>query len=141
MAGREHQAQQVVADVIVDRGVEVRRGQLPRRQLVTELLVLPFQQLAAPGIVDGAMLRGGHEPGARVVRDAAHRPPLERRDQRVLRQVLGETDVVHHPREASDESGGFDPPDRVDRARDVGGRHVYFFVPTPILRNRSVASP
>ena len=31
------------------------------------------------------------------------RPLLERRDERILREVLGEADVAHHAREAGDE--------------------------------------
>ena len=65
------------------------------------------------------MLRGGHEPGARVVRDARLRPLLERGDQRVLRELFGQADVAHDPRQAGDEPGRLDPPDRVDRAMGV----------------------
>ena len=75
--------------------------------------------------VDRAMLRGGHEPGARVVRDARLRPLLERGDERVLRELLGEADVAHDPRETGDEPRRLDPPDRVDRAMRVGSRHGY----------------
>src|SRR3989475_9598767 len=62
------------------------------------------------------MLRGGHEPGARIVRDARLRPALERGDERVVRQVLGETDVAGDAREPGDELGGLDPPHGIDRA-------------------------
>ena len=51
------------------------------------------------------MLRRGHEPGARVVRDARLRPLLERGDERVLREILGQADVAHDAREAGDEPG------------------------------------
>ena len=105
MAGGEDQAQQVVADVVVERGVEIRAAALPRRGSSSraELLVLALEPLAAPQHVDRAVLRGGHEPGARVVRDARLRPLLERGDERVLRQLLGEADVAHDAREAGDE--------------------------------------
>ena len=33
------------------------------------------------------------------------RPPLERRDERVLRQILGRADVAHDPGEARDQPG------------------------------------
>ena len=126
MAGREHQAQEVVADVVVERGVEIGRGRLLLRlELAAELLVLALEQLVPAQQVDRAMLRGGHEPGARVVRDARLRPLLERGDERVLRQLLGQPDVAHDPREAGDEPGRLDPPDRVDRAMGVGSRHGY----------------
>jgi hypothetical protein len=41
---------------------------------------------------------------------------LERRDEGVLRQLLGEPDVAHDPRQPGDELGRLDAPDRVDRA-------------------------
>src|SRR5260370_87057 len=71
MTGDEHQAQEVVADVIVDRGIEVRHGHLLLGlHLLTELFVLALQPLASAQQVDRMMLSGGHQPGARVVRDA-----------------------------------------------------------------------
>ena len=86
MARDEHEAQQVVADVIVDGGVEIRYARFPAVfELVTELLVLTVEHLAPAQLVDGAMLRGGHEPGPRVVRDARLGPTLERGDERILR--------------------------------------------------------
>ena len=124
MAGGEHEAQQVVADVVVERGVEVgprpparlrARGRAPRACARASLFA------AQP--VDRAVLGGGHEPGARVVRDARLRPLLERGDERVLRQLLGQADVAHDAREAGDQPGRLDPPDRVDRAMGVGSRH------------------
>ena len=91
-------------------------------ELARELLVLALERRAAAQQVDRAVLRRGHEPGARVVRDARLGPLLERGDERVLRQLLGEADVAHDPREAGDQPGGLDPPDRVDRAVRVGAR-------------------
>jgi hypothetical protein len=47
----------------------------------------------APGpakVVDGTPLGGRHQPRAGVVRDAVARPLLERGDDGVLRQFLGE---------------------------------------------------
>src|SRR4051794_19493085 len=71
------------------------------------------------------MLRGGHEPGARVVRNARLRPLLERGDESILGKILGKTDVAHDPRQTGDEPGRLDPPDRVDRAMGIGSRHDY----------------
>src|SRR5207253_10224423 len=119
----EHEAQEVVADLIIDRSVEVGRGALLQvLELVTKLLMLALDQLVAAQTIDRSMLRGGHEPGARIVRDARLRPPLERGEERVLREILGNTDVAHHPRETGDEPGRLDPPDRVDRAMRIGSR-------------------
>jgi hypothetical protein len=44
---------------------------------------------------------------------------LERGNQCILRELLGKTNIAHDPREAGDESGGFDPPDRIDRTMDI----------------------
>ena len=98
---------------------------LPGLDLAAESLVLAFEQLVAAQVVDGAMLRGGHEPGARVVRDADCRPLLERGDEGILREFLGKTDVAHDPRETGDDPSRLDPPDRVDRAMCIGSRHGY----------------
>ncbi len=126
MARREDKAQEVVANVVVEGGIEVRLRSFSRGlDFAAQLLVLALDQLLAPQPIDGAMLGGGHQPGARLVRDARLRPLLERGDERVLRQLLGEADVAHHARETGDELGLLDPPDRVDGAMDVGSRHGY----------------
>jgi hypothetical protein len=39
---------------------------------------------------------------------------LERRDQRILRQLLGLADVAHDARDGGDDAGRFDAPDRID---------------------------
>ena len=85
MAGREDQPQQVVADVVIQGRHEVCRGlgaagfQVPR-----ELLVFPDQAGAPTHLVDGAVLRRCHQPGAGVSREAprsatARAPPPARR--------------------------------------------------------------
>ena len=106
MAGREHETQKVVADVIVERRVEIRNGHLlPGLELAPELLVLALDELVPAPEIDRTMLRGGHEPCARVVRDARLRPLLERGNERILRELLGPTDVADDPRETGDEPG------------------------------------
>lgn len=108
MARREDEPQEVVADVVVDHGGErllaLGGGErLPGLELMAELLVLAPEHLAAPEHVDRAVLRGRHEPGARIVRDAGGRPLLERRDERVLGELLGRVEVAHHARQASNQ--------------------------------------
>ena len=50
MAGDEHEAQQIVADVVVERGVEIGHGHLLLGlELVAELLVLALEQLSGAG--------------------------------------------------------------------------------------------
>src|SRR5262249_21585512 len=92
-------------------------------ELTTELLVLTLEQRPATQQVDGTVLRGGHEPGTRLVRDARLRPPLERGDEGLLGEVLGHADVAHDSRDPRDDPRGLDPPDRLDRALGLGGRH------------------
>src|SRR5213082_2856515 len=56
VARDEHEAQQVVADGVVDGGVEIRYARFPAVfELVTELLVLMVEHLAPAQLVDGAM--------------------------------------------------------------------------------------
>jgi len=90
---------------------------------VTELLVFALDPLGSPKRVDRTMLRGGHEPGARVVRNARLGPLLERGKERVLREVFSETDIAHYPGKSCYQLRGFDSPDCIDRAMGVGGRH------------------
>lgn len=49
------------------------------------------------------MLRGGHEPGARIARDARRRPLLERGDQSILCKIFGHTDIAHDACQTGDE--------------------------------------
>ena len=74
----------------------------------------------APQVVERAPLGGGHQPGARLVRDALRGPVLQRGDQRILRQLLGHPEVAHHAGDRGDDAGRLDAPDRRDRL--VGGR-------------------
>ena len=59
MAGGEHKAQEIVANSIVERGIEIGlRRLLLDLELVTELLVFSFEQLVAAEEIDRSMLRG-----------------------------------------------------------------------------------
>ena len=117
----EHESQQVVANVVVERCVEVGHAHLLLGvQLVPNLLVLALDALAAPVQVDGAVLGGGHEPGAGIVRHSCLRPPLERSDKGVLRQVFGDADVTRDASETRNESWRLDSPDGIDGSVDVG---------------------
>ena len=71
MTGGEHEAEEVVADVVVEGGFEIELGPLLQGlQLAAQLLVLPVEELVSAQEVDGPVLRRRHEPGAWVVRDA-----------------------------------------------------------------------
>jgi hypothetical protein len=125
VARGEHQAQQVVADIVVERGVEV--GRLARAgglQVMAQFLVLALDQLCAAQAVDGAVPGGGHQPGAGLVGDAGARPPLQGGNQGVLRQLLGETHIAHHAGEAGDQLRPLDAEHRLDGAMGAGGGGV-----------------
>src|SRR6266849_3270039 len=126
MTGDEHKAQQVVTDVIVERGFEIRHEcLLPGIVLATKLLVLALQELGAAKEINGTMLGGGHEPGTWVLRDTRLLPLLERGDEGILGKILGKADIAHDPNETADEPGRFDSPDGVNRAMDIGGGHSH----------------
>ena len=121
MAGDEDQPEQVVADSVVERGIEVRRmAILVDRQLAADLLMLALQHLVAAQMVEGAPLGGRHQPGARPLRHAVARPLLQRRNQRLLREFLGQADIADDARQPGDQLRLLDAPDGVDRAVDGG---------------------
>ena len=71
MARDEHQAQEVVAEVIVDLAVRIRHGLLLLGfELPPELTVFAIGHRAPAEMVERATLPDGHEPGTRVVREA-----------------------------------------------------------------------
>ena len=132
MAGGEDEPQKVVVERVVGRGRKVLlingRAQL---RIAAQLLGLTLVDLRAPQPVDAAMLGGGHEPGARVVRDARLRPLLEGGEERILGDLLGHPDVPHDPREAGHQLRRLDPPDRLDRPVRVSNRHLRLAPPSP----------
>ena len=93
-------------------------------QLLAELVVLALEQLVPAELVDGPVLGRGHQPGARVVGHPRLGPLLEgRRPGRPGPAPRpGPTSRTMRARPAISR-GGLDPPDRVDRAMRLGGRH------------------
>jgi hypothetical protein len=117
VAGREDQAQQVVADEVVEPAVGVRRVVLePVFDLARNLVLLAGVQRAAAQEVDRPVPGRGHQPRGRLLGNAGGRPPFQRDDERVLRQFLGQANVAHDAREAGDDLGGFHLPDCGDGA-------------------------
>ncbi len=99
MAGREDEAQQLVAQIVVQTRVQhgfdrVRHVASLAVQLTRDLLMLARPHPVAPDGVDGAAPGGGHQPRAGIGRHAGPGPLGERDDQRVLRQFLGPVDVA-----------------------------------------------
>jgi len=130
MTGDEHQAQKVVADVIVEGSVEIFHQDLASTHLAgiefaTEFLVLALEPRVSAEVINRAMLGSRHKPSARVVRDARLRPLFERGNESILCKILGHTDIAHDPRQPGDEPRRLDPPDCVDRTMCIGSRHSY----------------
>ena len=124
MTGCEHQAKEVISDVIVDCRVEVRHGGLlPHLELAAEFFMLTLEELIPAKVIDGAMFGSGHKPGARIVRQTRFRPLLERGNEGVLGEFFSQTHISDHPGKPRDDPGRFDPPERVDGAMNIGSRH------------------
>ena len=124
MTGYEHETQEIIADVIVECGIGIRHGdRVLGLDRAAELRLLALEQGSPAQKIDGPVLGGGHEPGARIVRDARLWPALERDQQSVLGKLLGKTDVAHDPHEAGNEPRRLDSPDRIDGAMCIGSRH------------------
>jgi hypothetical protein len=51
------------------------------------------------------------------------RPLLEGSDKGALCEIFGKTYIADEAREGRDQSGGFDPPDCVNRAMNIGKGH------------------
>jgi hypothetical protein len=71
MAGDEDEAKEVVADVVVDRHVALGQGDvLLGLEIAPDHVVLLRQERLPAQEVDRPSPTDGHEPGARVLRDA-----------------------------------------------------------------------
>ena len=106
VAAREDQAKAVVVDghVVVGRDLHgVERGQLRLdRCLARQRLGLVPEPTSAAQAVDRAVARGRRDPRPGIGRDAALRPRLERRDERVLDGFLGKIEVAQDTDEGRD---------------------------------------
>src|SRR5205807_9785486 len=76
-------------------------------------------------LVDGAMFRGGHEPGTGILGNARLWPLLKRGNEGVLGQFLGDADVAYDARESGDHARRLDPPHRLDGTMCISSRHCY----------------
>src|SRR5690606_22817879 len=106
-------AQQVVADAFVDGPLELVARRLLRNGAL-ELAVLPLPHPPMAELIEGPVLRGGRQPGSRIVGNAGLRPLLERFEERVLRQVLGRAHVAHETRQAANQTGRLDAERSLD---------------------------
>src|SRR5262249_6868157 len=96
MTAREHHPQLLVAN---DAGLEclVNRGaERPlTREMPGELGCERERRALTPHPIERAVLRRRHQPRRRVLRYAADFPHLERAAKGILRNVLGERQIVH----------------------------------------------
>ena len=123
MAGGEDQPQQLIADIVVKRGIEIGHDLLLLLQIPRDHVVLVRQHLAAAQMIQRPALGGRHQPCAGLFGNAGRRPMFERRDQGFLGQVLGQRHVAQHPRQTGDQPRLLVAPDGKDGAMDVGGHH------------------
>ena len=126
MAGGEDQPQQFVADVVIERGVEIGHRLLFLLEIERNHPVLAGQHPATAQMIQRPALGRRHQPSAGLFRHAGGGPMLQRRQQGFLRQVLGQRHVAQHPRQTGDQARLLDPPDRENGpmgAIDAGGRH------------------
>jgi len=121
VAGGEDQAKEIITDIVVHGRIQICGGhRLLRFQIASEFLVLLADALIAPHDVDGAVFRGGQQPGSRVQRDARLRPLFERRHQGVLRQFFRNRPIAHDVRENAGDAPRFDMPYGFDGPADIG---------------------
>ena|SRR5438477_3366511 len=124
MAGDEDESEEIVFDVVGLGNVKISHGGiLLRFELAAELFVLSFEELVASEAIDGAMLGGGHQPGAGIVGNARGWPFFQRGDQRILREFFGHAYVANDASQARDQARGLNAPDGVDRSVNFLGRH------------------
>ena len=123
MARDKNQPQQIVAHIIIESRYKIWHGHLFLFHLAPQLFVLPLQPRLATEMINRPMLRRRHQPSARIIRHARLRPLLQRSNQCVLRQILRNAHVAHHPRKPGNNPRRFDPPNRVNRAMYFGSAH------------------
>src|ERR1700732_2298292 len=103
MTGNEDEPEQVVADVVVDRGFQTSHGGLlPGIGFASKFFMLTFKKFFSAGGVNGATLCRGHEQGTRIIRNTRLWPTLESGDEGVLGEVFRQADVTYHASESGD---------------------------------------
>ncbi len=134
MAGCKDQPKHLVADVIIKRRVQIGHRLLLRFQFARNHLVFTREHAGTAQVVQGAAFGRRHQPRPRPFRNAAHRPMLERRQQRVLRQLLRQRHITQHFGKAGDKARLLDPPDGKNCALDFGGHRRRFRLARALAR-------
>ncbi len=114
-------SQEVIAYILIRIRIRVfwNADGIFQFKITSHFFGLAFEADVAANLVDGMMFGGRHEPGAGVIGDARLGPLLEGGNKGALRKIFGETHIADKAREGRDQSGGFDPPDCVNRAMDI----------------------
>ena len=120
MAGDEDETQHVVVDAVGVGIVGHRVDRLGHESLRDEQGLALRHPLAPSPPVDRAPLGDRHEPGSRIVRDAAARPRGEGFDERLLSEILGPCEVAGVPSQRRDDARGLVAPHGFDRTARVG---------------------
>jgi hypothetical protein len=124
VAGGEDELEEIIADIVIKGGVGVRAVFGFDLKVIGECIELAACHLVAAEIIEAAALGGGHEPRARIVGNARHRPLVESHQQGILRQLFGETNIADEPREPRDKTRGFDAIDGLDGAVGFSTGHA-----------------
>ena len=122
MTGREDQAQHFVADIVIERGVEIRHDLLVLLHLANDHLVFVVKHPAAAQVIERPTFSRCHQPRAGALGDARFRPSLQRRNQCFLSEILGQRHIAQQSRQAGDQPRLLDPPDGKDRPMGAGDR-------------------
>jgi hypothetical protein len=129
MAGDKDEAEEVVADGVVEGGVEVGRGLFEGFELAGELFVFALGDGVAAEEIDGAAFGGGGEPCPGMIGDARLRPLFEGGDERLLREIFSQVKVAGEAGEPGDDACGLDAPYGFDGAMGnlvwIAGGHGY----------------
>jgi hypothetical protein len=123
VTGDEHQVEEIIANVVIDGGVDIDIAALGL-DLIDDRVLFALMQAQFANTVDATMLGGGHQPGGGPFRQAILGPALECSEKCVLRQFLGNADIAGEARQPGNEPCLLDAPDRFDRAIGVRLRHA-----------------
>ncbi len=123
MARGEDEPKQLIADVVIQCGIQIGHGLLLDFHVERDQRVVAREHPAAAQMIERPPLGGRHQPRARLFRNAGRGPPLEGDQQCFLRQILSQRHIAQQPRQAGDQSRVLDAPDREDCAMGVSGRH------------------
>lgn len=105
--------------VVLDALVLARMGSGDGFQLFGDVLERSFEAGAPADPVDRLEAARGHEPCARILRDALGRPLLHRGDEGVVQRFLGDIEITEQANQGGEHPPGFGAIDRLDRVHAI----------------------